>query len=155
VYDHYGSQDELLRSVWERQVNAWTEATQREVKYAPGAVADTIVQILAVSVHHVRDNPLLGRILSQDPGSLIPHERNGAAEFGRFYRDLLEPIVASGVKSGEFRSDLDVARTAELVWLLHFALIRELFVGPSNGWREDGEDLLRATMVLLVNGLRA
>ena len=155
VYDHYDSKEELLRAVWSSQVDGWMRETQKRVKYSEGAVADAVGDVMAVSVRHARDNPLLGRILSQDPGSLIPHERDDVAAFGRFYRGLLEPALAHGVKTGELRPGLDVAHTAELIWLLHFTLIRELFVGAVGGWRSDGEALLRAAIELIVGGLRA
>jgi len=154
VYDHYASKEALLGAVWERQVEAWTEQTRLGVKLSEGALAEAIAEVLVVSVRHARDNPLLRRILMQDPGSLIPHERADVAAFGRFYREQLEPVLAHGVATGELRQGLDVAHTAELIWLLHFTLIRELFVGPPHGWREDGEALLRATVELVVAGLR-
>ena len=155
VYDHYDSKEELLRAVWSHLVDGWMQATNERVKYSEGAVADAIGEVLAVSVRHARDNPLLGRILSQDPGSLIPHERDDVAAFGRFYRDLLEPALAHGVRTGELRPGLDVRHTAELIWLTHFTLIREIFVGPPSGWRADGEQLLHAAIDLIVEGLRA
>ncbi len=155
VYNHYDSKDELLRAVWSSQVDAWMRETRTHVKYSEAAIADTVGEVLAVSVRQARDNPLLGRILSQDPGSLVAHERDDVAAFGRFYRDLLEPALAHGVKSGELRRGLDIAHSAELIWLMHFALIRELFVGSVGGWRSDGEELLRAAIDLIVAGLRA
>jgi len=155
VYDHYDSKEELLRAVWSSQVEVWMRETHSRVKVSEGAIADAVGDVLAVSVRHARDNPLLGRILSQDPGSLIPHERDDVAAFGRFYRGLLEPALAHGVKSGELRRGLDVDHTAELIWLMHFTLIREIFVGAAGGWRSDGEDLLQAAIDLIVAGLRA
>ena len=155
VYEHYDSKDELLRAVWSSQVEAWMRETNRHVKYSEGAIADAIGAVLAVSVRHARDNPLLGRILSQDPGSLVAHERDDVAAFGRFYRELLEPALAHGVKSGELRRGLDVTHTAELIWLMHFTLIREIFVSAVGGWRSDGEALLAAAIELIVEGLRA
>jgi len=155
VYEHYDSKEELLRAVWSNQVEAWMAETHRHVKYHEGAVADAIGAVLAVSIRHARDNPLLGRILSQDPGSLIPHERDDVAAFGRYYRELLEPVLAHGVKSGELRRGLDVSHTAELIWLMHFTLIREIFVGAAGGWRSDGEALLDAAIALIVEGVRA
>jgi AcrR family transcriptional regulator len=155
VYDHYASKEELLTAVWARQVAAWMEATRVGVKVAKGSLADAIGDVLAVSVRHARANPLLRRILAQDPGSLVPHQRDDVAAFARHYRDLLEPVLARGVETGELRADLDVERTAELVWQIHFTLIRELFVGPHKGWRADGDDLLDAAVALVVTGIRA
>jgi AcrR family transcriptional regulator len=155
VYDHYESKEALLAAVWSRQVDAWMEATLIGVKFAPGTLADALGEVLSVSVRHVRANPLLRRILAQDPGSLIPHQREGIAAFARSYRERLEPVLARGVRKGELRRDLDVAHTAELFWLLHFTLIRELFVVPARGPRGDADDLLRAAVELVVAGLRA
>lgn len=155
VYQHYDSKEELLRAAWSDLVEDWMRETRSRIKTGEGDVANSIGQLLAVSVRHARENPLLGRILSQDPGSLIPHERDDVAAFGRYYREMLEPVLAHGVKSGELRADLDVAHTAELVWLVHFALIREIFVGVRGGFRSDGEGLLGAAVDLIVGGVRA
>jgi AcrR family transcriptional regulator len=155
VYDHYVSKEALLEAVWARQVAAWMEATRAGVKIARGALAEAIGDVLAVSVRHARANPLLRRILMQDPGSLVPHQRDDVAVFARHYRDLLEPVLVHGVETGELRADLDVARTAELIWQIHFGLIRELFLGPHEGWRPDGDDLLDAATALVVAGIRA
>jgi AcrR family transcriptional regulator len=155
VYDHYPSKEALLTAVWERQVEAWMEATTLEVKVAAGSLAEAIGDVLSVSVRHARDNPLLRRILVQDPGSLAGADATDVAAFARFYRERLEPVLAHGVRNGELRADLDVPYTAELVWLLHFTLIREIFLGAGPGLRGDADDLLRAAVALVVSGLRA
>lgn len=154
VYDHYTSKEDLLGAVWARQVEAWMAATDSRVKYSEGAVADAIGEVMGVSLRHARDNPLLRRILMQDPGSLIGHGPREVNAFGRFYRESLEPVLRHGVASGELRADLDVEHTAELIWLLHFTLVRELFVGPPSGWRGDGEALIDATVRLILAGIR-
>jgi AcrR family transcriptional regulator len=155
LYDHYVSKEALLEAVWARQVEAWMQTTTLEVKYAPGALADAIGDVLAVSVRHALGEPLLRRILMQDPGSLAGGDQPArVAEFSRAYRDRLEPVLAHGVRSGELRQDLDVAYTAELIWLLHFALIREIFIGAGRELRADADALVRATIALVVSGLR-
>jgi len=155
MYDHYPSKAALLEAVWARQVETWMRATTLEVKVAPGALAEAVGDVLAVSVRHARGEPLLRRILMQDPGSLSGgNQATDVAAFGRFYRDRLEPVLAHGVRSGELRPDLDVAHTAELIWLLHFTLIREIFIGTGRGLRADADALLEATVALVVSGLR-
>ena len=89
VYVHYDSKEELLRAVWARQVDRWMEATRRGVKLGRGSVAPAIGEALAVSIAHARENPMLRRILSQDPGSLVPQQREDVAAFARRYRELL------------------------------------------------------------------
>jgi len=153
VYDHYASKEALLAAVWERLVDAWTEAV-REAKLGEGSIADALGEFLRVSLAYVRANPLLRRILALDPGSLIPGGLAGQQEFGRRYRSDLEPILARGVRRGELRRNLDVAHTAELIWLLHFTLTRELFVSAQRE-RGDADELLRSAVELVVAGLRS
>jgi AcrR family transcriptional regulator len=154
VYDHYASKEDLLAAVWTRQVDAWREATRLGVKLAEGSVADAVGETIAASIRHARENPLLRRILEQDPGSFLPGQREGIAAFARQYRERLERALRHGVRSGELRSGLDVPYTAELVWLTHFWLVRELFLGPDRRWRADGDALVRAATELVVAGLR-
>jgi len=154
VYDHYASKEALLAAVWERLVTAWT-AEVRKTKLADGALADGIGEVVRVSLEYVHATPLLRRIIALDPGSLIPGGREGQIEFARRYRAALEPVLAHGVRRGQLRRDLDVAYTAEVIWLLHFTLTRELFVGPQHASRADAEQLLRSAVDLVVAGLRA
>jgi AcrR family transcriptional regulator len=153
VYDHYPSKEALLGAVWDRLVAAWTEAV-RTSKFSDGSIADALGELLRISLEYVRDNPLLRRIIALDPGSLIPGGRESQVAFARQYRASLEPILARGVRRGELRRDLDVAHTVEVIWLLHFTLTRELFVGPNRVWRADAEELLRSAVDLVVAGLR-
>jgi AcrR family transcriptional regulator len=154
VYAHYASKEDLLAAVWAQLVAGWTEATELGTKFSPDAVADSIGSFLDASLRYARANPMLRRIIAQDPGSLLPHQREGVAAFARGYRSRLEPVLARGVRSGELRPDLDVARTAELIWLLHFALVRELFVASDRGGSPDGDALVRSAVDLVVAGLR-
>jgi AcrR family transcriptional regulator len=154
VYDHYASKEALLAAVWERLVEAWTAAV-RQTKFADGSLADGIGEVVRVSLEYVNANPLLRRIIALDPGSLIPGGREGQVEFARRYRADFETVLARGVRRGELRRDLDVAHTAEVIWLLHFTLTRELFVGPQRASRADAEELLRSAVDLVVAGLRA
>ncbi|HTO70162.1 MAG TPA: TetR/AcrR family transcriptional regulator [Myxococcota bacterium] len=153
LYDHYASKEDLLSAVWERLVDAWTDAV-RHTKYGEGSVADAIGEMMRVSLDYVRANPLLRRIIALDPGSLVPGGLAGQLEFGRKYRASLEPILAHGVRTGELRRGLDVPHAAEMVWLIHFTLTRELFVARGRE-RADAEELLRSAVDLVVAGLRA
>ena len=154
VYDHYVSKEALLGAIWEKLVEDWTAAV-RDIKYDESAIADSIGEMVRSSLEYVRANPLLRRIIALDPGALIPGGRDGQIEFGRRYREGLEPVLAHGVRRGQLRRDLDVAHTAEVIWLLHFTLTRELFVGPHRVSRADSEELLRSAVALVVAGLRA
>lgn len=154
LYDHYTSKEALLGAVWDRLVEAWT-AEVRRTKFADGSIADSVGEVVRRSLEYVSANPLLRRIIALDPGQLIPGGLKGQAEFGRQYRADFERVLARGVRKGELRRDLDVAHTADVLWLLHFTLTRELFVGPHPVSRADAGDLLRAAVDLVVAGLRA
>lgn len=154
VYDHYVSKEALLSAVWARLVDAWTGAV-RETKIADGSIADAIGEVMRVSLEYVNANPFLRRIIALDPATLIPGGPEGELEFARQYRKDFEAVLARGVRRGELRRDLDVAHTAEVIWLLHFTLTRELFVSRESKSRGDAEQLLRAAVELVVAGLRA
>jgi AcrR family transcriptional regulator len=154
VYDHHPSKEAVLAAVWQRLVDAWT-AEVRKTKVPDGSIADAVGEVLRVSLEYVHANPLLRRIIALDPGSLTPNGRADQLEFARQYRAGFEAVLARGVRRGELRRDLDVAHTAETIWLLHFTLTRELFVGVDRVWRKDAEELLRSAVDLVVAGLRA
>jgi AcrR family transcriptional regulator len=154
VYDHYVSKEALLGAIWNQLVADWTAAV-RDIKYDESAIADSIGEMVRSSLEYVRSNALLRRIIALDPGALIPGGRESQLEFGHRYREGLEPVLAHGIRRGQLRRDLDVAHTAEVIWLLHFTLTRELFVGPQQTLRADSEELLRSAVELVVAGLRA
>lgn len=154
VYRHYESKEALLEAIWLRLVDDWTVATHR-VKVSGGSLADAIGEAMRLSFEHVRATPLLRRLLAQDPGSILADGAAGIAAYGRAYRSQLEPVLEWGVRNGELRADLDVPHTAELIWLLHHSLTRELCVGPRVEDRADADAFVRAAIALLVAGLRA
>jgi AcrR family transcriptional regulator len=157
VYDHYPSKEALLAAVWDRLVAAWTGEV-RKTKFADGSIAVALGEVLRVSLEYVQANPLLRRILALDPGSLIPDGLEAQARFARRYRADFEAVLERGVRNGELRQDLDIAHTAEAIWILHFALTREVFVDAPGARREargDVSELLRSAVELVVAGLRA
>jgi AcrR family transcriptional regulator len=154
IYDHYPSKEALLDAVWHELVERWTAATLR-TKLADGDIAASIGAALRASIRFVEADPLLHRILAQDPGSLMPNGREGIAAFARLYRSMLEPVLARGRRKGELRRDLDVAHTAEAIWCIHHALIRELFVGVGRAPRADAEEVVESALALVVQGLLA
>lgn len=155
LYQHYESKEALLFAIWMRLVEAWTAATQ-QAKVTSGSLADAIGEAMRLSFEHVRATPLLRRILAQDPGSILADGPAGVAAYGRAYRSQLEPVLEWGVRNGELRADLDVPHTAELVWLIHFNLTRDLCVAPAGtGDRADADALVRAAASLVAAGLRS
>ncbi len=155
VYDHYPSKKALMAEVWKRQAEAWRSATRLAVKHAKGSVADNIGEAMAASIRHARDTPMLRRILMQNPGAIAERTPADVSLFGRGYRARLEAALTNGVGRGELRPDLDVPRTAELIWLLHVSLIWEMFIGSGKEPRTDAESLIRASVALVVSGIRA
>lgn len=153
LYQHYESKEALLLAVWLRLVEAWNAASG-SAGLVNGSVAESIGESLRLSFEHVCATPSLRRILAQDPGRLTPHGVDGIAGFARHYRARLEKVLAGGVRSGQLRADLDIPHTAELIWLLHHALTRELCVGPQADERGDTDAFVRSAVAFIVAGLR-
>lgn len=151
VYVHFPSKEALLAEVWMGQVARWRRTTGRAVAEAPTA-PEKLARLLRTSIAYVEEHPLLRSHLAQDPAVYLGPTAEGA-EFVAAYLEAVTGLLELGVRSGELRADLDVARTAELVWHLHFCLVRELFVTPLRGARRDGLDLVEAAVRLLASGV--
>jgi AcrR family transcriptional regulator len=175
IYLHFPSKEALLEAVLEREITAWSRASVRsvhETREAKGTTAEMIARAVRASIDHARNNPLLLGILAQDPRLLLPRPANGEpprATVEKGYRALLEPLVRRGIERGDLRGDLDVARTAHAIWLLHDGLVRALFVGGADlpgGWdaaeptsdehdetHRPGDALVEATISLMSHGI--
>ena len=155
VYDHYRSKEELLAAVFWRLVAQWDDETIRDAHFSEDDIPGSLARVLRASIHALRRNPLLRRILTQDLTTLLPQERENAVAFVRRYTDRLEPVLAHGVRTGQLRAGLDTAHTAEVIWALHAALAPGLLVGPDGTWRPDGDALLQSAIDLVIHGIRS
>ncbi len=116
LYQFFRNKEHLLAVVLDDIVRDWVRAMlPREEQTASAALE----HMLRGSIAFCRSHPLLPALFNEDD-SLQLH-RFAAVTDHRVqpHRDLIASVLERGVASGEFRADLDVASTADLVAQLH------------------------------------
>ena len=84
-----------------------------------------IVEGLRASVVYASQDPILRGILGQDLGTaLLPFRRRERSKLIERYLTATRHILKAAVEQGEVRSDTDLDRTAEVIWMIHDGLVR-------------------------------
>ena len=157
IYLHFSAKEALLEAVLDRELAEWGRATARTVGEAGGDIVECVANSLRGSIAHARNNPLLRGILAQDPRLFLPRREDAKGSRKSVmaeYVALLEPLLVRGIERGELRGDLDVARTAHTIWLLHDSLVRTLFVEGRIEDAAEGDALVEAAISLMSTGIR-
>ncbi len=118
LYQFFRNKDHLLEVVLKDVVRDWVRAlVPREDERDRPSLA--LEQMFRRSVSFCATNPLLPALLSSDPGLQL--QRITSASAGRLeaHRALIAEILERGITQGEFRADLDVASSADLICQLN------------------------------------
>jgi AcrR family transcriptional regulator len=156
VYVHFPSKEALLGEVMQTELDDWKRATARNARVQEGTVGEVLANSFRTSIEYVRGRPLLIALLAQDPGRLLgPREYRKDAETGRgiSYKAMVVPFLKWGVATGQIRKDLDTHMMARLVWMLHEALVRALFVSREAIADEDVDEMIETTVATLWSGI--
>src|SRR5262245_43065459 len=150
VYHHFGSKEELARQVHEHMLDEWSAAVDQAIAAAPTA-GDALAAWLRVNLADLRRRPLLHAILADDAilASFEATARRSMAE----WRDKLIALLRDGVARGEFRADLDLESTAEVLRAMQVGMMQHL-LSDDPAIDVSGERHLAAASELLVAGLR-
>ena len=152
VYHHFRGKEQILEAVLERTLADWDEATQTANWPEGKSVLQGLAEMHRGTLQYARDNPLLRALFQNDPLVLLDMRGSAAVRrsLERFRAQLVEAIRV-GVDSGELREDLDVERTADVVRILHLALIEHI-LDPE--WIDvSDERLVEASLDVLFRGL--
>jgi AcrR family transcriptional regulator len=150
VYHHCGSKEELARQVQEHLLEEWSAAVDQAVAGAASA-ADALAAWLRVNLADLRRRPLLHAILAD--AAILASFEDSARRSMQEWRDRLVALLQGGVASGEFRPDLDVESTAEVLRAMQVGMMQHLF-SDEPYLDVSGERHLEAATRLLVAGLR-
>ena len=150
VHHHFGSKEELAQQVQQHMLEEWTAAVDRAIASAPTA-GDALGAWLRVNLSDTRQRPLLHAILAD--AALLASFEDAARRSMAEWREKLVALLQGGVARGEFRADLDVESTAEVLRAMQVGMMQHLL---SNDPALDvsGERHLDAAAQLLVVGLR-
>jgi AcrR family transcriptional regulator len=152
VYNHFGSKEELARCVRDHMLDEWSSAVDRALDEAASA-SDALAAWLRVNLTEER-RPLLLAFVAANTAPVLLDWDVAAERAMDEWRNKLEALLRRGIASGEFRADLDVPATAEVVRAMQVGMMQHLlddkpYLGVS------GEHHLRAATELLVAGLRS
>jgi len=152
VYNHFRSKEELARAVQEHMLEEWSAAVDRALADAP-TCSDALAAWLRVNLADTRRRPLLLAMASEHATAMRVGFEESARRAMAEWREKLVALLAQGVARGEFRADLDVESTAEVLRAMQVGLIQHL-LSASPFVDVSSERHLRAAAELLVAGLR-
>jgi len=150
VHHHFGSKEELAREVQAHMLDEWSAAVDRAIEAAPSA-GEAFAAWLRVNLTDTRRLPLLHAILAD--AALLASFEDAARRSMAEWREKLVALLRRGQAQGEFRADLDVESTAEVLRAMQVGMMQQL-LSDDPALDVSGERHLAAASQLLVAGLR-
>src|SRR5262245_54100686 len=124
VYNHFGSKEELARQVCDHLLDDWSSAVDRALEDARSA-RDALAAWLRVNLSEER-RPLLTALVAPDAAPVLADWNAAAARAMEEWRAKLAALLQRGVAAGEFRADLDVPATAEVLRAMQVGMMQHL-----------------------------
>jgi AcrR family transcriptional regulator len=150
IYKHFDGKSQLIDAVIE-QVNVdWWAASSRGLDTAESAT-DALATNFRATIEAADKRPLLRAILRQDLTFLSPQHRVHFARTRAQNRQRAVDILHWGVRTGEFRADIDIEPTADALETILAGLVARILTTSHAG--SVGEHLVAATLALLTRGL--
>ncbi len=154
IYHHFRGKRAILDAVVERTIAQWDAACRAEGWPGDGDALAALAALQRSGIRYARENPLLRALFQLDPRILVGLTRSAPLRRAvARLREQLVDVLHTGVERGQLRADLDVNRTADVVGLLHMALLDHLFEDVWSPGFEDG--LVDASLDLVFRGIAA
>lgn len=153
VYTHFDNKEDLLSEVRNQALANWRAAVQPEIDRATHAAAK-----LRAMLHHTllyaRSQPLLQAILTDDVRVVVLGSASNARGPIDEWRRQVAEVLQHGVETGEFRSDLDVEHSADVIRAMQLGVIDRMHrpQGPIDVSREAH---IHAGVELILRGVGA
>ena len=148
LYSHVGSKDELLVDVV-REAAARCQGLADEVKAMSGTATQKLSRLVQGHLQILVKDPDQARTFLNEIRFLPELEREEAVAMFDRYQETFRQVIETGCINSEFRSDLDVSLTANL--------ILSLLNGTTRWFRAEGtldtESLGNEIHLLLTGGL--
>ena len=150
VYNHFGSKEELARCVQDHMLDEWTSAVDRAIDDA-GSASEALAAWLRVNLSEER-RPLLTALVAPDAAPVLADWDAAAARAMEVWRAKLEALLERGIAAGEFRADLDVPATAEVLRAMQVGMMQHL-LDDKPYLDVSSERHLRAATDVLLKGI--
>ena len=112
LYQFFRNKEALFERVLEEILREWV----REMVPRPEETASAALEgMFRRSVDFCRAHPLLPALLRGDPELQLSRMHEAGGDRVQAHRDLVASLLTRGIAAGEFRSDLDVAGTADVI----------------------------------------
>ncbi len=112
LYQFFRNKEHLFARVLEEVVRDWVrEMLPRDEESA----SEALEFMFRRSVDFCRTHPLLPALLRQDPELQLSRIQVAAGDRVQPHRDLVARLLDRGIEAGEFRPDLDVPATADIL----------------------------------------
>jgi TetR/AcrR family transcriptional regulator, cholesterol catabolism regulator len=150
LYYYFSSKEAALELVCARGVEGFLEAAA-VIAAGPEPPTEKLKRLIYAHLSPLLDRPDFVRVFHNERRHLPPASRRRVAQSVRAYERVIEEVIKAGVKSGEFRVDLDSK-------LATFALLG--MVKSVAGWFEKDDDasidrIVETFFGLLVKGMGA
>jgi AcrR family transcriptional regulator len=161
IYKYFGDKDGLVDALLGVTFTEWErlnlEPTSLRDSTSPPAASGIAQRALGGkimnAIEFVRDRPIFRSILQQDPQIIMRGHMDGLRNCRSVSAERTAAILRSGIKSGEFRDNLDEAATTHSLEMILFGLLeRALGIRPDLSLDPA---LTRSTIDLVLAGLRA
>ena len=112
LYQFFRNKEALLEQVLKEVVREWVRAM---VPRDEETAAEALEGMFRRSVDFCRMHPLLPALLREDPELQLSRTRTAGRNRVVPHRELVASLLERGIAAGEFRADLDVAATADIL----------------------------------------
>lgn len=112
LYQFFRNKEQLLTVVLDEVVRDWVRAMlPRDSQTA----TEALEHMLRESIAFCGSNPLLPALVNNEDALQLHRFSAATSDRVQPHRDLVASILRRGIAAGEFRADLDVASTADLI----------------------------------------
>jgi AcrR family transcriptional regulator len=133
LYAYFENKEAIIAALEDQLVTNWTQAT-RLPPPEQGGYCQAIAHSFQASFDFFFSQPVIREFfLMQANMFVVGHDTVITAAISRV-RDRLADFIAEGQKAGEIRRTIDAAKTAELLRIMHVAVLGHASVAPDGAF---------------------
>ncbi|MFN8625201.1 MAG: TetR/AcrR family transcriptional regulator [Candidatus Binatia bacterium] len=150
IYKHFAGKSGLIDAVMEQVNTEWRQASSDGINNANSAT-DALMTSFRMTIEVASKRPLFRAILRQDLKVLSADHRLHLAQTRAQSRQQIVDVLRWGVRTVEFRPDIDIELTADALIAIRVGLVARILTASHSGI--IGEDLVSAALALVTRGV--
>ena len=124
VFTFFASKRELYEHVLKRALEDWTEATEQHAADSDDTL-ELLKQLYCGVFEFMRRNPMVGGVLQGGDDELKPYLKPIKRSHDRWRKRLVQ-VLSDGVRAGQFRKDLDIPFTSDIIHTMQLSYITRI-----------------------------